>query len=392
MKIIFLGLMYSEKSLKLAYKEDKVRVQVAPQVFQDNLIKGFNENQTPIKVLNVPPTGSFPKNNRRLFFKKMSWGRENVQIGFINLPFIKHAIQKRKLYKEILRELKKDADVGIVLYTMHKPFLEAVKRVKKKYPDVHVSVIQTDPVPGRGEVGRADSNSRIKKGDKLISLAKCCDSFILLTDYLKDAVECGNRPYIVMESVCNSNAAAVPANQKSNNICLYTGTLHSAYGIVEIVEAFKLCPEAQLWICGGGNSEQYIKENSQKHDNIKFFGFVGGDEIKKLQTQADFMINPRRPTGTFTKYSFPSKTVEYMVTAKPTIMYKLEGVPDEYDKYLNYLSGESGAEIAGELKNIFSQNYQSLLDKALLGREFVLSEKSPKVQAKKIIKLLKTNK
>ena len=98
MKIIFLGLMYSEKSLKLAYKEDKVRVQVAPQVFQDNLIKGFNENQTPIKVLNVPPTGSFPKNNRRLFFKKMSWGRENVQIGFINLPFIKHVIQKRKLY------------------------------------------------------------------------------------------------------------------------------------------------------------------------------------------------------------------------------------------------------------------------------------------------------
>lgn len=390
MKIIFLGLMYSEKSLKLAYKEDKVRVQVAPQVFQDNLIKGFNENQTPIKVLNVPPTGSFPKNNRRLFFKKMSWGRENVQIGFINLPFIKHVIQKRKIYKELLRELYKDSNVGIVLYSMHKPFLEVVKKVKKKYPNVHVSVIQTDNIPGRGEVGKKDSKTRIRKGEGLIKLAKWCDSFILLTDYLKDAVECGNRPYIVMECVCDSDAPVTKRNNQSKNVCLYAGGLWKEYGIDDLVDAFRLCPEGELWLCGGGGSVPYIKEVCEKYPNIKFFGFVDRDKIKELQENADFMINPRRPTGTFTKYSFPSKTVEYMVTAKPTVMYKLEGVPDEYDGYINYLTGTDGESISKELKELFSIDYNLLLDKASKGRDFVLNEKSPKVQAKRIIDLIAT--
>ena len=71
MKEIFLGLMYCEQSFKEAFSLDKVKVQVAPQVFQSNLLKGFNENQCDVKVLNVPPTGSFPMHNKKLFIYTM---------------------------------------------------------------------------------------------------------------------------------------------------------------------------------------------------------------------------------------------------------------------------------------------------------------------------------
>ena len=108
--------------------------------------------------------------------------------------------------------------------------------------------------------------------------------------------------------------------------------------------------------------EEELKLLSQNNDNIKFFGFIKHEEVEKLQNECDFLINPRRPSGTYTKYSFPSKTVEYMLTAKPVIMYKLEAIPDEYDGYLNYLTADTAEKIAEELKQIFEKDFQDFKD------------------------------
>ena len=392
MKIIFLGLMYSETSFKEAYRDDKVKVQVAPQVFQSNLLSGFDGRcDHTVKVINVPPTGSFPMNNRRLFFKKILWGKENVQIGFINLPFIKHVPQRIKILKEVVKTIKKEKDVGIVIYTLYKPFMQVAKTVKKRFPNVPITLIQTDPVPGRDE-SKNPSSKKIKKGNELVKLAKACDSFVVLTKYLNDALEVGDRPSIVMECVSDSKVEMASLTDGKEKACLYAGGLWPEYGINDLVDAFKITKEGELWLCGGGGSVDYIKDACKNYPNIKFLGFVDRDEIKRLQNQADFMINPRRPTGTFTKHSFPSKTVEYMATAKPTIMYKLEGVPDEYDNYLNYLTGDTPEKIATELKKLFSSDYQELLNKAQAGRDFVLTAKSPSVQVERILQLQKRNK
>ena len=76
------------------------------------------------------------------------------------------------------------------------------------------------------------------------------------------------------------------------------------------------------------------------------------------------------------------------MSAKPVLMYKLEGVPDEYDAYLNYLTGETSEQIAIELAENFANDYSTLLQKAADGRNFVLEQKCPKVQAIKIVSLL----
>ena len=78
------------------------------------------------------------------------------------------------------------------------------------------------------------------------------------------------------------------------------------------------------------------------------------------------------------------------MTGKPVIMYKLEGIPDEYDEFLNYLSSYKPCEIVEELKVIFAKDYCELIKKGLLGREFLQNNKSGLKQARLLCDLLRS--
>ena len=386
MDIVFLGLMFTENSLKQAYKLSKYGVQIAPHNFQKNLFQGFAEDN--FSVVNVLPVGSFLVNYRALIIKEEKWGKNNIQLGYVNLPKIKHLIQQRKLTKILKKKLREKEEVAVIVYSLYKPYLKVVEKLKKKYENLKVFLLQTDAVWGVDDRKELMTPAKVKLGKELVERAKCCDGFILLSEQLKTPLEIGDRPYVIVECVGGINVATKDKNQISKNKCLYTGGVEKEYGVLDLARAFKNIPDAELWICGAGDAEQEIKELSNTCENIKYYGFVKHEEVEKLQNQCDFLINPRRPSGTYTKYSFPSKTVEYMLTAKPVIMYKLEALPDEYDEYLNYLTADTPETIAEQLKEIFVSDYEFLKIKGEKARTFVLENKNAKVQAKKIIELI----
>ena len=246
----------------------------------------------------------------------------------------------------------------------------------------------TDPIPGRGDFDHRMSKRAKKKGDEIVRLAKVCDNFVLLTEFMADSIEVGKRPYTIVECISDSAQPKAKVSDGSKSVCLYTGTVDKAFGIVDLAEAFREIPNAELWICGGGNAAQRLSEIATESNNVKYFGFLPQDKVADLRDQCDFLINPRRPTGTFTKYSFPSKTAEYMASGKPVIMYKLEGVPDEYDACLNYMTTDTPEGIAAELRKIFDIPYTAHLEKASAARQFIQETKSPKSQASKILELI----
>ncbi|MBP3360682.1 MAG: hypothetical protein J6N52_07515 [Clostridia bacterium] len=100
------------------------------------------------------------------------------------------------------------------------------------------------------------------------------------------------------------------------------------------------------------------------------------------------LVNPRSATDEFTKYSFPSKTMEYMLSGTPVVMYKLAGIPDEYDEYLNYFDVTSKACIKDKIVEICEM---SLCERGMIGnraRQFILT-KSNKTQMKKFMDMMK---
>ena len=389
MKVIFLGLLFCEESLQDALKYSKVGVQYAPHKFQANLLRGLeNCTDLDLHIINIPPTGSFPIHNKQLFSKKYTWGKQAAQMSFINLPFVKHIEQENKIIeacKKIIRRTKEI--VHIVLYSPYKPFINACIKLKSRYNNVRLCLIQTDPIPGIDDLQRFMTPRARKNGEKILKKIQNIDSFVLLTSFMTKMLNVNSRPFTIIECVCD-NTQAASKSSKDKNIVLYSGTLELEYGILDIAEAFTRLPTFELWIYGKGEAEESLRNLSQNYANIKFFGFACAEVIAAARDKCSFLINPRRPTGTFTKYSFPSKTAEYMLSGKPVIMYKLEGVPDEYDQYLNYLKAIDGDNLQKELGKVLSSDYTVLKEKALAAREFMMEQKGPLTQAKKLISML----
>lgn len=395
-KFLFLGPLYSCDD-ELEIKNNSIsNISNAPNVFQWNLLNGLrNLLGDNLKVINVLPVGIWKKEYKRLFLKNCDWEYNGIvgnEIGCINLPFIKQ-FQRFVRVKRLLRKIANE-NTEIIIYSAYMPFLKAIYKLPR---NIKTTAIITD-LPEFYDLGSTSairSFLRKRQNKMIYKYLNRVDRFVVLTKQMCEPLNVGNRPWICIEGICNADNELNTAFSAENEVkaILYSGTLHYKYGIKNLLDAFEEIKneKTELWICGSGEAETEIKKLSAKDNRIKFFGFCTQAEVANLRFKASVLVNPRTNEGEYTKYSFPSKTMEYMASGKPVVMYKLDGIPDEYDEYLNYVNTDVD-DISG-LKNAILNvidNYDYMLIKAEDARKFVLENKSGKAQAKKILKLIAT--
>ena len=132
--------------------------------------------------------------------------------------------------------------------------------------------------------------------------------------------------------------------------------------------------------------DDYIRNINNK--KIKFFGVVPNDMVVQEEIKATLLINPRFTNEEYTKYSFPSKNMEYMASGTPTLTTKLPGMPKEYYDYIYTFDQEDVESFKNKLEEILSKPSEELHKKGMDAKEFVLEQKNNVVQARKIIKLI----
>ena len=390
--MIFLGLLFprwDEKNIKEKSRKGSIQNQV--NTFQWNCIDGFYENlQNGIRIINVLPVGTFPFQYKDLVLHSKEWeykDEKHYQVGSSNLPFLKQFFRCKKIKKI----LKKSQDKEICIYSTYLPFLKAVQKLDKSY---HIKLIVPDLPEYYDYSGKSNVIKKFFRNRNSKAIYKCLkrvDSFVLLTEHMKEPLGVGDRPYVVVEGISNF-ANTVPQEQvdntkKDKNIILYTGTLHQKFGIDILIDAFSLIKEDnyELWICGSGDYEEQIKRVASEDNRIKFFGYISKEEAEKKQQEATILVNPRQNNGAYTKYSFPSKTMEYLSSGKPIIAYKLDGIPDEYDEYINYVTGNSANKLKDKIINVI-ENKEVYIKKAERAINFIQT-KSAKEQAKRILEI-----
>lgn len=389
--MIFLGCLYNNNEEKDILNLSKIGLQNAVNTFQLTLIDGLNENLSkPIDIINVLPVGTWPNNYKKIKLESKKWsyhGSNNIEVGSINIPILKQLIRTLKIRK-YLDNIK--CSENIVVYSTYMPFLKAIYKLDKKY---NITLIVTD-LPEYYDLSNVSKLRKVVRylNNKLIyKYLERVDQFVLLTEQMKIPLKIGDRPYIVIEGlVKNKPMTEITPNNKSRNIILYTGTLHYKFGIKKLLDAFSLINDNnyELWICGSGEAEIEVKNLAKKDKRVKFLGYVTKKEIYNLQQQATILINPRTNEGEYTKYSFPSKTMEYMVSGKPVVMYKLDGIPKEYDKYICYIEDNNVETLKRKIVEICSKSDRDRLEIGMQARKFVLNEKNNKYQASKIINMI----
>ena len=142
------------------------------------------------------------------------------------------------------------------------------------------------------------------------------DSYVFLTDAMKDVVNCKNKKYVVIEGLVDSEMQAVQntiENKSAQKVCIYAGGIQKIYGIKYLTEAFIMSDieNCEFHIYGDGDFKDELIQICKTHKNIKYFGIKPNDYIVTQQLKATLLINPRPTNQEFVKYSFPSKNMEY---------------------------------------------------------------------------------
>lgn len=225
---------------------------------------------------------------------------------------------------------------------------------------------------------------------KIVSyLENSYDLYILFTEPMNEKVNRAKKPYIVIEGICDCNLDLT--SEKKEKALMYAGTLSYEYGVIMILDAFEQIDDdtLQLWLFGEGDMHDYIVNLCERDKRVKFFGFMPHSEVFKYEKRATLLVNTRNPNDTYTRYSFPSKTFEYMLSGTPYLTTYIKGIPEEYYKYLLVVDQYDVNLIKKNIIKIFKKPKSELILIGEAAQNFIKNSKNQVVQANKIIQFIK---
>lgn len=397
MNIIYVSTCCSDKKMSELQDKGIFKGIVCAQKYHLLLIRGLAEN----KDCNVSAVSAISTNRKwtkKLFFKttKEKDGKVSfIYSGFINFPFARQALLFINTLNAISKLCRKEKESIIVCDILNQSIAAAARTAGKLFKIPVVGIV-TD-VPGHFVGEEAVKSSKnpltvIKNKYKENNIYNY-DAYLFLTQAMNDIVNPNNKPYVVIEGHSDiSMAERENTLEKKSfpNVIMYAGGVSKIYGLEMLAHAFqKLDPDDwELHIYGKGDYEGELIEFSKEHKKIKFLGLLPNAQIVDRQIEATVLVNPRPTDAEYVKYSFPSKTLECMVSGTPLITTQLPGMPAEYNEYVYIFDDESVAGYAETLKKVISIEKNQLNDKGKSAKEFALNEKNNVVQAKKLFKFL----
>lgn len=401
--ILYIGKFYPETLIKTLFDDSKGKAGgMSNHNFEMSIIHGLSrQNNISFECITFPQVYSYPYNNKKFFTYSESYDYNYTHIRsirFCNLPIVKEIWGTIALVIQIIRYVvnSKSNRVDIIINTPDNSLLNAVKiaRIFTRKRITQTVIIPDIPVMVTSMTHQNLLKSYILNYRNRSSMKKTSksDGLVLLTEAMMDFVEDKSIPHIVIEGIVDIETMDVVVEDapSDNDIILYSGTLLKMFGVMNLVRAFQKLPHdnVQLWICGAGDSKEDIEFLAKEDSRIRYFGLVDSKTALKLQRQATILVNPRTSEGEYTKYSFPSKTVEYLLANKSVIMNRLPGIPQDYYDYVFTPKDETVDSLAECITNVLQMDRIIRSRRAENGRKFVIEQKNSRTQIARILNMI----
>lgn len=367
-------------------------------VFSDAIFHGLVKCGTHFRNINMPPVGYWPRMNRKLWLpteRCVEQGRDVWNVGSTNIYVYQYySIYKRTL--KVIKKVLKGEPAVCLIYAINVPIINAILNYRKRYaPETKTVLVIPDLIEDMYTGGSLKSRAlRWIHGD-IDKIYQQMDGFVYLSEQMREKTR-SDKPYCVVEGIYDAQSEEYhkPDFSSKEKRIFYSGKLEKKFGAQLLVDAFCLIPDenARLVLCGSGDCIEYIKRCAAKDSRILYMGQIPRDEVIRLQSEARLLVNPRTPEGEFTKYSFPSKNIQYLASGIPTLLYRLEGIPDEYYRYcISINSTHSSVEdLSQAMQKALDMSPEECLRMGCEARRFVLENKNARIQSKKIIDLMNT--
>jgi len=381
MHIIYAVTTCSDRVYKQLFSKVKVKPAFQSQKYHRLLIEGLAAGAEVDVVANPPVNRSVLSENFVRLPKEEEGGACYRYIPAIRNPVLKAAAVGFGTFFRTFFLIRKDSAVvvdGLNRVTALSAMLAARLRGK---PCVGIVTDLPDMLSG----------SRFSKGLANFVI-RHCTHYVLLTEAMNDYLNKQGKPYVILEGHADITMAdRIPAMEKKaeQRICFYAGGVSKQYGLANLVEGFRKAdlPNTRLHIYGPGDYVKQLQQIAAEDARLFYGGMLLNTEIVDREQEATLLVNPRPTDEEYVKYSFPSKTMEYMASGTPVLTTVLPGMPREYHPYVYLLEEETADGIAKMLQEVLAHSDEELFQKGSAARRFVLEQKNNVIQARKILEM-----
>jgi glycosyltransferase involved in cell wall biosynthesis len=382
MRILYVSAMFDDKTYAELFTKEKKPMHAANK-YHTLLSRGLAAAGAEVNTYSALPISR--ENCDRKFVKAPARQDDGVLREYatiINFPMLKHGTMLLgAFFKSLFAKRGTIVLYDVLNVSLCYGSVLGAKLSGKKCIGIITDLPQFMPI--------AQKKSFLKLNKKLIDLA---DGYIFLTKEMDKAVNPKHKPHVVLEGHVDANMATrehKPFSDEKKKV-LYAGSLRTIYGIKNLCEAFADCSKEneELHIYGDGDYVPEMRELIKSHANIVYHGNRPNTEVVEGELESTLLVNPRPTEGEYTKFSFPSKTLEYMVSGTPVLSARLQGIPEEYDEYLYYFDDKDPDGLKKSLREILDKPTSELAERGARSRSFALNNKSNVSQASRIIDLI----
>lgn len=389
----FYNTLCSKKTHDFLFKNHNVTSGNAAQNFFGLLAEGLKKNSnTNVFVNSVIPVNY--SDQKKIFWNLPKEIEDDIHffyIPLINLPILNNLISSFYIFFRILFKKKSSNSRDIIILDFLRFSISLPIVLICKLRKIKTLVVVTD-LPGEGIL---QNNFKTKMRNMFIFLLSY-DFYVCITKDLNKMVNKKNKPYVVIEGFANikfENKKNLISEKYKERVLVYAGGLFEKYGINNLIKAFSLIkePNLRLWLFGVGSFINEIKKYSKDDSRIEYKGVIPNNELINVLMKATLLINPRPSFENFTKFSFPSKNIEYMSVGTPLVTTKLPGIPEDHYPFIYLIEDESDSGIYKTLKLLLEKSNQELHHFGLVCKDFTITHKNNIFQSKKIIQMIRNN-
>lgn len=393
MKIFYVSALCSENVLNFLFKSSSVKPGSAPQKFNRLLVEGLSlsEIESAIETLSEIPIPS--RSNKKIFWNIPTATEKRIRYNYvpmINLHLLKSIlIFVNSFFKlSYLILAAKEKNKIIICDIINVPLSVTVFLTSKLLKIKTVAIVTDLP-----SIDFAKKQKIYKKLSNLI--IHKFDAYVLLTEQMNQQVNPRNKPFLIMEGLVDysmKDSKVILKDRPLEKIILYAGGLSKLNGLNKLIDAFVQVKgeNLRLHIYGAGEMEKDMHHYMNLDNRIMYYGSLPNKVIVEKELEATVLVNPRPTHEEFTKYSFPSKNMEYMVSGTPIITTALPGMPQDYYRYVYLFNDETVCGMANTLRNVLSKSDAELYSQGKRAKEYVLKNKNNIVQAKRVLDLCST--
>lgn len=315
-----------------------------------------------------------------------------------NFPVLKSlmglAAIRRKLHK-LLRQYKGE-ETRIICDPLLLEGLQPTASLGERYKIMTTGFLTdmpefADECDEHGSIKRLLYRYYNRKSEKAL---KKLDRYIVLTEAMSCVAE--DKPWLLLDCIVDEamlEGLSPKAHDDGLPHVLYAGKLHREFGLDVLAKAISLVKTPCVFdIYGDGNYREALNQLAQEHESVKLHGIVPLRQVLEAELGASVLINPRTSDGEFTKYSFPSKTAEYMLAGVPVVMFHLPGISQSYENYICFAATETPESFAERIDEVLSLPVDGRSKIGTFAREYVKANKNNCYQAERVISFLRNNK